>query len=167
MCRHFKTVSPCCCQLREKDAKCKLKPLLDRLKPLAQHQREHKCDLSCVLALEVMGVDGLWPSGYPGKAATRSFSMIRQFALPLHVGSAALRVKFSQCVAGHPIGGLERYNSLSGCQVTTSSWTRQVEGVVADILTHIPANTVEIVSAILTNTRSVVESTQADMVRSK
>ena len=53
-------------QMREKDQKAKLRPLLDRSKSLGVYQEELKCDLSCILALEVLGVDGLWPSGYPG-----------------------------------------------------------------------------------------------------
>ena len=53
-------------QIREKDQKSKFKVLLDRSKSLALYQEELRCDLSCILALEMMGLDGMWPSGYPG-----------------------------------------------------------------------------------------------------
>ena len=53
-------------QIREKDQKSKFKVLLERSKSLALYQEELRCDLSCILALEMMGLDGMWPSGYPG-----------------------------------------------------------------------------------------------------
>ena len=53
-------------QIREKDQKSKLKPMLERCKSLGVYQEELKCDLSCILALEIMDLEGMWPSGYPG-----------------------------------------------------------------------------------------------------
>ena len=70
-------------------------------------------------------------------------------------------------VTGNPIGRLDKYSSLTGHQVSVTSWVSQLEGAIQDILAQTPANQTDLICAIINNTKSALETARRDMELTK
>ena len=68
---------------------------------------------------------------------------------------------------GNPVGRLDKYLSLAGHVTTVYSWEQQLEGAVQEILTSVPANRTEVISAITMTAKHILQTVKTDMEKSK